>query len=84
MIGGDEAAKVTGEHGFFASNTVPGGTYEGVDGDVTTRRDPELVSGRHTQCINARHGRGTRHTCGKHRKTEGSTHSARVRVIHRG
>ncbi|WP_349365850.1 MAG: TAXI family TRAP transporter solute-binding subunit [Nitratireductor rhodophyticola] len=35
-IAGDEADKVTGEHGFFAANTVPAGTYEGVDQDVTT------------------------------------------------
>ncbi len=35
-IDGDEAAKITGDYTFFAENTVPGGTYEGVDGDIKT------------------------------------------------
>ncbi|WP_416384606.1 TAXI family TRAP transporter solute-binding subunit [Roseovarius sp. Pro17] len=35
-ITGAEAEAVTGEYSFFAENTVPGGTYEGVDDDVTT------------------------------------------------
>ncbi|MCA1777680.1 MAG: TAXI family TRAP transporter solute-binding subunit [Loktanella sp.] len=35
-IAGDEAASITEEYSFFAENTVPGGTYEGVDEDVTT------------------------------------------------
>ncbi len=35
-ISGAEATAITGEYTFFAENTVPGGTYEGVDGDVTT------------------------------------------------
>ena len=35
-ISGPEAATVLDEYRFFAENTVPGGTYEGVDGDVTT------------------------------------------------
>ncbi|MCQ0091202.1 TAXI family TRAP transporter solute-binding subunit [Roseovarius sp. M141] len=35
-ITGAEADAVTGEYTFFAENVVPGGTYEGVDEDVTT------------------------------------------------
>ncbi len=35
-ISGTEAEAVTGEYSFFAENIVPGGTYEGVDDDVTT------------------------------------------------
>ncbi|GGL71494.1 TAXI family TRAP transporter solute-binding subunit [Wenxinia marina] len=35
-ISGAEAEGITGEYTFFAENTVPGGTYEGVDEDVTT------------------------------------------------
>jgi TRAP transporter TAXI family solute receptor len=35
-ISGEEATSITGEYTFFAENTVPGGTYEGVDDDVTT------------------------------------------------
>ncbi len=35
-IDGDEAAKITGDYTFFAENTVPGGTYEGVEGDIKT------------------------------------------------
>lgn len=35
-ISGAEAEAVTGEYTFFAENTVPGGTYEGVTDDVTT------------------------------------------------
>lgn len=35
-IDGEEAASITGEYTFFAENTVPSGTYEGVDSDVTT------------------------------------------------
>ncbi|QDY70951.1 TAXI family TRAP transporter solute-binding subunit [Qingshengfaniella alkalisoli] len=35
-ISGDEAEAIVGDYSFFAENTVPGGTYEGVDGDVTT------------------------------------------------
>ena len=35
-ISGEEATAITGEYTFFAENTVPGGTYEGVSDDVTT------------------------------------------------
>ena len=35
-ITGAEAEGILGEYTFFAENTVPGGTYEGVDGDVQT------------------------------------------------
>jgi len=35
-ISGAEAEGIVSEYTFFASNTVPGGTYEGVDEDVTT------------------------------------------------
>lgn len=35
-ISGEEATKLTGEYTFFAQNTVPAGTYEGVTEDVTT------------------------------------------------
>lgn len=35
-ISGEEAAAITGKYTFFAENTVPGGTYEGVDEDVMT------------------------------------------------
>ena len=35
-ITGAEAEAVVGQFGFFAENTVPAGTYDGVDGDVTT------------------------------------------------
>lgn len=35
-ISGEEAAAITGEYTFFAENTVPAGTYEGVDEDVQT------------------------------------------------
>ncbi|WP_099863902.1 TAXI family TRAP transporter solute-binding subunit [Pararhizobium haloflavum] len=35
-IDGDEAGAITEEYTFFAENIVPGGTYEGVDGEVTT------------------------------------------------
>lgn len=35
-VTGPEAEAVRGEYTFFAENTVPGGTYEGVDDDVTT------------------------------------------------
>ncbi len=35
-ISGAEAEGVTDEYTFFAENIVPGGTYEGVDDDVTT------------------------------------------------
>lgn len=35
-IAGAEAEAVIGEYGFFAANTVPGGTYEGVADDVQT------------------------------------------------
>lgn len=35
-IDGEEADAITGEYTFFAENTVPSGTYEGVDSDVTT------------------------------------------------
>jgi TRAP transporter TAXI family solute receptor len=35
-ISGDEAAAIKSEYTFFADNTVPGGTYEGIDDDVAT------------------------------------------------
>ncbi len=35
-ISGSEAEGVIGKYTFFAENTVPGGTYEGVDEDTTT------------------------------------------------
>ncbi|MGR3572292.1 TAXI family TRAP transporter solute-binding subunit [Brevirhabdus sp.] len=35
-ISGAEAEAVTGKYTFFAANTVPAGTYDGVDQDVTT------------------------------------------------
>ncbi|EKE44819.1 outer membrane protein, hypothetical [Oceaniovalibus guishaninsula JLT2003] len=35
-ISGDEASGITDEYTFFAQNTVPGGTYEGVEDDVQT------------------------------------------------
>jgi len=35
-IAGPEADAVIEEYGFFATNTVPAGTYEGVDADVET------------------------------------------------
>lgn len=35
-ISGPEADAVIGEYTFFAQNTVPAGTYEGVDSDVDT------------------------------------------------
>lgn len=35
-LAGPEAEAITGEYGFFSSNTVPGGTYEGVENDVET------------------------------------------------
>lgn len=35
-ISGPEADAVIEEYGFFATNTVPAGTYEGVDADVET------------------------------------------------
>ena len=35
-ISGAEAEGILNEYTFFASNTVPGGTYEGVDEDVET------------------------------------------------
>ncbi|WP_338040676.1 TAXI family TRAP transporter solute-binding subunit [Nitratireductor luteus] len=35
-ISGEEADAVKGDYTFFAENVVPGGTYEGVDEDVTT------------------------------------------------
>jgi len=35
-IAGEEADSVVSEHGFFAVNKVPAGTYEGVDEEVTT------------------------------------------------
>ncbi len=35
-ITGAEAEAVKGDYTFFAENIVPGGTYEGVDDDVTT------------------------------------------------
>ncbi|EAR50239.1 outer membrane protein, hypothetical [Oceanicola granulosus HTCC2516] len=35
-ITGPEAEGILGEYTFFAENTVPAGTYEGVDEDVTT------------------------------------------------
>ncbi|SEH69035.1 TAXI family TRAP transporter solute-binding subunit [Paracoccus alkenifer] len=35
-LSGAEADAVIGEYGFFASNTVPAGTYNGVDEDVVT------------------------------------------------
>ncbi len=35
-ISGEAAKAITEEYGFFASNTVPGGTYEGVPDDVET------------------------------------------------
>lgn len=35
-IAGDGAASVIEQYSFFAENTIPGGTYEGVDDDVNT------------------------------------------------
>ncbi|WP_439524854.1 TAXI family TRAP transporter solute-binding subunit [Marivita sp.] len=35
-ITGEQAEGILGEYTFFAENTVPGGTYEGVSDDVTT------------------------------------------------
>ncbi len=35
-ISGKEAEGVIGKYTFFAENTVPGGTYEGVEDDTTT------------------------------------------------
>ncbi len=35
-ITGDEAGAIREKYTFFAENTVPGGTYEGVDDDVQT------------------------------------------------
>jgi len=35
-INGDPAEGILNEYTFFAENTVPGGTYEGVSDDVTT------------------------------------------------
>ena len=35
-IAGDEASGIVEQYPFFAQNTVPGGTYEGVEDDVTT------------------------------------------------
>lgn len=35
-IAGEEATGIIEEYPFFSENLVPGGTYEGVDGDVTT------------------------------------------------
>ncbi|TDQ85429.1 hypothetical protein A8950_0214 [Dongia mobilis] len=35
-IDGDSAAKIREKYPFFAADLVPAGTYEGVDGDVTT------------------------------------------------
>ncbi|CUH37969.1 TRAP transporter solute receptor, TAXI family [Jannaschia seosinensis] len=35
-ISGEEAQGIAEEYTFFAENTVPGGTYEGVDADTTT------------------------------------------------
>ncbi|WP_185984317.1 TAXI family TRAP transporter solute-binding subunit [Aureimonas mangrovi] len=35
-ISGPEADGITQEYGFFSANTVPAGTYEGVDADVQT------------------------------------------------
>lgn len=35
-IDGEEAQGILDEYTFFAENTVPGGTYEGVEDDVTT------------------------------------------------
>lgn len=35
-IDGDVAAKIVGENEFFAQDIVPGGTYDGQDGDVAT------------------------------------------------
>ena len=35
-ISGEEAQGILDEYEFFAENTVPAGTYEGVDEDVTT------------------------------------------------
>ena len=35
-ISGAEATALTGEYTFFAENIVPGGTYDGVEDDVTT------------------------------------------------
>lgn len=35
-LAGPEAEAITEEYGFFSSNTVPGGTYEGVENDVET------------------------------------------------
>ncbi|ORE97361.1 TAXI family TRAP transporter solute-binding subunit [Aurantimonas sp. 22II-16-19i] len=35
-IAGAEAEKVTSDYDFFATNTIPAGTYDGQDADVTT------------------------------------------------
>lgn len=35
-IEGEEAATIVGEYPFFAEHVIPGGTYDGVDGDLTT------------------------------------------------
>lgn len=35
-IDGEQAQAISDEYTFFAENVVPGGTYEGVDGDVNT------------------------------------------------
>ena len=35
-LSGEEAQGITDEYSFFAENTVPAGTYEGVDEDVQT------------------------------------------------
>lgn len=35
-LAGSEAEQVVEEYGFFAANTIPGGTYQGIAGDVQT------------------------------------------------
>ena len=35
-IDGEAAAGIMAKYDFFAENTIPSGTYEGQDGDVTT------------------------------------------------
>ena len=35
-IAGDGSASVTSEYGFFSSDVIPAGTYEGMDADVET------------------------------------------------
>lgn len=35
-IAGDGAKQLTDEHGFFSQSIIPGGTYQGNDGDIQT------------------------------------------------